>query len=291
MHSIDNRISRRDFLRAIGISVIGTTTLTCIDSHTTQYAQAYAPDVIVARKLFKPVTVDGKWTYEDEWNEEGDTGIAYSRHDYVHHLNSDGSGKSICKIKHDDENVYWILEVLTDTSFMGRSTPPGGDGCAIFLFKNRYNYWFDGGWESSTEFVTKAMKKSGSMEGKYEVDHSLDDLYEIASSIGRSVYQTTPHVIYECRISKEFLEGRKEIPMNLVTVETETMTNMGWPTFFEYGKLQLSEEVVIPEYPLGMNQYSNVAGLGIAMTSLGILIGRLRSRDRITRREFLFRKR
>jgi len=301
-HKIDSMMSRRNFLRV----AIGAAALAYVDSCTPSSAEAYAPDVIVARKLFKPVTVDGKWTYEDEWNEEGNTGLGDANPEYVHHfkMTTKGTatkeGMTIAKVKHDEENNLYVLEeFLTDPSISGVEGPWGmGDKALVNFLKGNHVYVFQAEWKDPKNLVPSAMRcRPGyNLDRKTIEDLNPNDYFTAASSCDTSIYGQSQHVIYEWKIFREFFEGKTQIPIQLMTYDSATDTTAVWPVLAtisdanKFGKLEISSDVVIPEYPLGMNQYSNVAGLGIAMTSLGILIGRLSPRDRITRREFMFEK-
>ena len=261
--------------------------------------QAYAGNVIIARELFKPVTVDGKWTYEDEWNEEGNTGLADADPEYVHYFKvyEGGSetptkdGKAIAKLKHDKENnLYALYEFLTDPSISGVGGPWGmGDKGDVGFFRDGYVYYFAVEWKDRKNLEPRAVRYRPTEKEKKEFLNP-DDYFSAGSFENISVYGPTQHVIYEWEVFKEFFNGGSQIPIRLGMYDSATDITALWPTSClgyevdKYGILMFSSKIVIPEYPLGMSQYSTIAAIATAM---GILARKLSSKDKITRREYL----
>lgn len=147
-------------------------------------------------KSINDITIDGKWTNVDEWNDTLEESLIFS----------EGSGKAYLRVKHDINYLYILVDFVTynDTKT--------GDGCIVVLDTKH-----DGGssvqqddlavlirWNSPSE-IYPAIQWGGWL---YNWEF-LPSNFEAKSSIEseNNPYSNIPHVIFEFKIPKSSLNS------------------------------------------------------------------------------------
>ena len=158
---------------------------------------------ITCHPLIRPVTIDGKWTTPEEWNDA----LAMPLYRPVSsQLNGTGSFYA----KHDNGYVYVAIDFVSDLQ------NNANDGAGVFFDANhdsgsRANvddYAFGLSWTtgSSSKFIMWRGTGSGwqSAGGKYvELEPVSGSM--AASSLSSSPLSSNPHMIYEFRVPKTIL--------------------------------------------------------------------------------------
>ena len=142
------------------------------------------------------ITIDGKWTTSDEWNDAFEETLNFGN----------GSGEAYLRVKHDAENLYVLVDFLTYHEIKT------GDGCLVVLDTKH-----DGGssvqsddlavlirWNTPTEIYPAIQ-----WEGWWSEWEFLPSDFEVGSSTDaeQSPYPTNPHLIFEFKIPKSSLKS------------------------------------------------------------------------------------
>ena len=137
------------------------------------------------------ITVDGKWTSSDEWDDSVEEILSFGN----------GSGDAYLRIKHDVENLYVLIDFVTYNDVKT------GDGCVVILDTEN-----DGGssiksddlsvvirWNSPNNIFTGIQWEGWWNEWEnlpvdFEADSSTEAEYDL--------YSTNPHLVFEFKIPK-----------------------------------------------------------------------------------------
>jgi len=300
-HKIDGRISRRNFLRAAGMSAVGATALAYVNSHIPRPVRAYSGDTAVAQVLKYPVTIDGTpMTSPEEWNDEG-VGKPGEEGDRAVGSQSLEGLEGIFKFKwYPGDALYFWGASLGDKKINR------GDSFVIALTKNAISYSFDmerknGSslkyefWRGTLEHATEEVPDAISWT---KIEEVPDANFSGQSSIASSMYSQDSCVNFEGKIDMKFFEdikpdknGKIRVPMSAYLYDPgqNAYAKFPWKTTninrgSTWGYLEF-DPTVISEFPI--LQYGSVAGISVLSA---LLAKKLVSKDRITRREFFFRK-
>jgi hypothetical protein len=147
-------------------------------------------------KSINDITIDGKWTSVDEWNDTLEESLIFS----------EGSGKAYLRVKHDINYLYILVDFVTynDTKT--------GDGCIVVLDTKH-----DGGSSVQQDDLAVLIRWNSPSEiypaiqwgGWYYNWEFLPSNFEAKSSIEseNNPYSNTPHVIFEFKIPKSSLNS------------------------------------------------------------------------------------
>lgn len=142
-------------------------------------------------KLTNEITIDGKWTNVNEWNDTLEESLIFS----------EGAGKAYLRVKHDINNLYILVDFVTynDTKT--------GDGCIIVLDTRH-----DGGssvqqddlavlirWNTSSE-IYPAIQWGGWLNDWEFLPSNFETKSSIESE--NNPYSIIPHLIFEFKIPK-----------------------------------------------------------------------------------------
>jgi hypothetical protein len=187
--------------------------------------------------LTKKVTLDGMWTYVDEWG------------DAVEIATPGGS----FRLKHDQSYLYILFDYVNDTSLENYDVA----WAYIDTLKNggtapqTDDFAFSLQWSSPTQSSLVVQKGTGT-----DWMTTTLALHSAVSSIDATndPYSSTPHVIYEFKIQLSILqEGVTSIGVRLTMQNGATGTSIVWPkdsSRFEpngWGNMELGPSP-IPEF-------------------------------------------
>jgi len=150
-----------------------------------------ARETITCGKLDNPVMIDGKWTNEEEWVDAFQVSIGFAQ----------GSGEAYFKAKHDDNNLYALIDfisdvesqeadsggVIIDSKNNGGSTPQTDD----FILLCR--------WNSLTQYSAVIAWGTGTAWGDWT---GLTGGFKVVCSknAANDPYSSSSHLIYEFQI-------------------------------------------------------------------------------------------
>jgi len=219
-------------------------------SHVASPVSALQKERISSVRLTNTVTLDGRWTYLDEWQYTderkmyptvGTTGDAYLR------------------VKHDSNTLYFLIDAVSDTSFEK-------DGCDILIDPMN-----NGGSRPQTDdYRVIIFPQSRPSPGKVPPDLALlqgngtdwDQLYYDVVGVRAAVGINTtigsrsdiPHWIYEVQISRD------KFPASIIGLGVfasgasyDSKAGWGWPlvkikTPDTWGEIELSDNLEITEF-------------------------------------------
>jgi hypothetical protein len=181
-------------------------------------AEAYN-GVLLSYPLVNPVTIDGKWTNPQEWSDASQTPQR------IGYFAGNGSRVAVdvrILLKHDDRNLYALVDFLSDPSVSpGLSNP---DSAWFYLDtlgnggdkeqKDDLAAWIN--WRSATkaavellDYQDKGVSLPEGMQGASSADASNDP------------FSSSPHMIYEISIPRSLFNGPSD-PAMLVHVQDHT---------------------------------------------------------------------
>lgn len=255
-------------------------------SNSLEVVQAQAVNTMTCFTLQNPVTVDGRYTGQDEWQDS----LELSLVSYIGQgtINWTGNGSAYIKTKHDNAFLY----VLVD--FVSVPTANVDDGSWITL-----DVKHNGGNSLSSDdigfeitWISGGKTKFGATEvsGGNWVDASVPANALGASSLNaeNDPHSTVAHSIYEFRIPTSSFTGTNEVGFSVGVWNDAAKVLMLWPggrlrsTPATWGNLELSTTTV-PEFE-GAN------ALILAFLTLSLVVGVFRARrsNRVSRPQALF---
>ena len=216
---------------------------------------AHQGTAVTCPRLWNSVTVDGRWTDNDEWSDSSETSM------FAYPKKGQFPAEAYFRTKHDDQYLYLLWDFPTDTA-LGFNTGTGY-GDEAYMIVDPKN---DGSLApKNDDFIVLLKWLKG---GKFEISKSDYDgerwrsAYAEAilgnSSLSQSAYSSKPHAIYECAIPMEYF-------LNLTTVgfasfvydsQKAPYTEMLYPNEFDYNAPRswadlTFSSIVIPEFPIG----------------------------------------
>ncbi len=200
-----------------------------------------ARETITCGKLDNPVTIDGKWTNEQEWVDAFEISIGFFQ----------GSGEAYFKAKHDDNYLYALVDFVSDVESQefdmgfvavdsknnGGSTPQTDD----FMLAGR--------WNSPTNFNSIIAWGTGTAWGS---PSGLTGGLKVACSkdAANDPYSSSSHLMYEFQIPMSELNPTA---IGIFAAAVDREVNKGiWPMTpaenpSQYGYMEFTAQV-IPEF-------------------------------------------
>lgn len=168
------------------------------------------------------IDFDGKWSNQFEWKETALTEINY-----------DDGNKIVIRTAHDFENIYVLIDFLTDTSiqnFKDRAVICIDNNLEQELKPNAKTYCFQTSMGSKESFVLQGNSKLAST-GYYKTIEKHPNFIALGSiSDENDRYSKIPHASYEFKIPIEIV-GRSNIYGFFVgTIEGSTGKQYNWPS-------------------------------------------------------------
>jgi hypothetical protein len=81
------------------------------------YAKAETSNSATCYMLETPVTLDGKWTSADEWNDAVSLPMKFNPN--FKNYGYTENGTAYCMVKHDQEKLYVLVDAVSSTSASG----------------------------------------------------------------------------------------------------------------------------------------------------------------------------
>lgn len=195
-------------------------------------------------KLVNPVTIDGKWTTVNEWNDSQEIPMEYNI--YNKYKNN---GTSYLRVKHDDNYLYILIDVpshvyptrllsnvYVDPEDNGGWQPQPDDYC--------YSYFAYAGGEYEIKYIV--------VDGRWEFYHyrgiTNTDIRNNISASKNSInnpYSKISHAIYEYRIP---LPDRKNIRIYVNLLDQDHNFYATWPGKVWNDTPELWGKIIIKDY-------------------------------------------
>jgi hypothetical protein len=201
-----------------------------------------AQDDVTCGALENEVTVDGKWTSNQEWVDAFQIALTFVQ----------GSGEAYFKAKHDANRLYVLLDFVSD-----QETQEGDSGGVLIDANNDGgqtpqpdDFQLTGRWNSATQFWSGMAKGTGTEWGSYTV---LPAGFKAASSknAANDPYSTSSHLIYELQIPLNQLNPTEiGIYVYLFDRQVNQAVWVGTPMEnpSQYAHMTFTSQVV-PEFP------------------------------------------
>jgi hypothetical protein len=197
-----------------------------------------ANESISCGALTNPVTIDGKWTSANEWEDAFEVSIGFVK----------GSGEAYFKGKHDQNYLYALIDFVSDkASQVNDWTALAIDPSRTLLSApQRDDFLLVGRWNSPNDFLEAIAWGTGTAWGAPSVE--LTGGFSVASSrsADNDPYSASPHLIYEFQVPMSKLKAI----IGIQAVASDGEENMGaWPMVpmedpSNYAYLTFSSEVV-----------------------------------------------
>lgn len=240
----------------------------------TAYAQDLqeGPNEIWISKTTEPFPViDGKWTIDKEWQRSTEREFVY-----------DNDAKIAIRLAHDRENIYILLDMVSDT------TIDGGKDKAVICFDTEVN---GGEIADNNDYCFLAV-----LEGLFSIyrggsDTSnglspINELEGVEMRVGISDvfdrYSKVPHLAYELKVPIDSLKRTDVFGFYAAVFDSSAKTTYRWPISLsegddieikapdEWGKM-ISPDKSIPEFPAGIGLLASLIFLGIILAMRGNL--------------------
>lgn len=184
---------------------------------------------ISAPKLTNTVTIDGKWTTPEEWKDAVEMPM-----EAVQYGNSPNNGTAFLRVKHDESNLYVLIDYVSDTT--PRSPPTGSwwENAVVYFDPGRKGGWTpqegDYCYEIAVEPAQQWKGRVQAVGGKwdwYKGDNSeqIQKLMGFSSNTTNDPY-TTKHSIYEFKMP---LPDQKELGFYVGASDQGGKSYMTWP--------------------------------------------------------------
>ena len=238
------------------IVVILCLMLICLSSES---SEASPQPSITGYSLLNSVTLDGKWTSTEEWADTSDVALAPWS----------GSGTAYLRIKHDNSNLYVLLDFVSDRALSWEDKPlKHGDSAMISFGQDQIaTYSFQTTWIASDQFRFAAWNGSKALET------DLNSSGSTSQDSSQDPYNQDPHLIYEFKVPKHLMTNPTSFTASLFDNDDEVF--MFWParnntsTEEQWGNLTLVD-APIPEFPTKVLSIILLATIAVAAVLLAI---------------------
>jgi len=201
-----------------------------------------ARESVQVTRLANPVTIDGKWTTADEWDD------TYRVSMYV--IQGPESTGYI-RLKHDADFLYLLVDFISDTTPASKQTQKGG--------QSDYDHFNVGIDKDVNDTNTECCDTTVDIRwnnGKVAPDPVTPLWVEGAMSYDATndPDSKTSHAIYEFSIPMGTFEKNSAIRASVW--DRSRAVNMHWPRYqgswsMKYFGDLVSSEIVVPEFPFG----------------------------------------
>jgi len=234
---------------------------------TLESAEASPTTSLTGYFSLKAVTLDGRWTSQDEWTDTSEAALTPWG----------GSGTAYLRVKHDNSSLYVLLDFISDQALAVEDRPlKYGDSALIaFGMDQTVTYSFQTTWIEADRFRLTAWNGSKLLET------DLKSLSSSSNDASQDPYSQEPHLIYEFRVPKDIVTNPTSFTANLFDGNDEVF--MFWParnntsTEAQWGLLTLVD-TPIPEFPSQVLSTVLFSSVALAVVILTIAQRRIRNR-------------
>jgi uncharacterized protein (TIGR02246 family) len=176
-------------------------------------------------KLVNPVTIDGKWTTNNEWNDTQEILMEYNI--YNRYKNN---GTSYLRVKHDEQYLYILIDVpshVSPTRFLSNVyvDPEDNGGWQPQPDDYSYSYFAYPGGEYEIKYIV--------VDGRWEFYHfkgitntNIRNNISASSNSTNDPYSKISHTTYEYRIP---LSNQKKLKIFVDTIDQDHNFYATWP--------------------------------------------------------------
>lgn len=186
---------------------------------------------ILAPSSTNAVTIDGKWTTPDEWNDAVEVPMEYSP--WGDH---NANGTTYLKVKHDGSYLYVLVDYVSDTTPYSPGIGYWWEGVSVCFDPERNGGWkpqsddylYNIGVATGQQYKAKVEVSGGKWNWPSQTDTSeiIQKSIVFSSDTTNDPYTTAKHSIYEFKIP---LPDKKEVGFFVSAADHGAMSYMTWP--------------------------------------------------------------